>query len=70
MNLLRKLLKEKETKDNAEMMFELQNSVGITLNADESNLNITSEEKEELKKLRQEATKLSKEVEEKLKSIN
>lgn len=69
MNLLRKLLKEKETKDNAEMMFELQNSVGITLNADESNLNITSEEKEELKKLRQEATELSKEVEEKLKNI-
>ena len=69
MNLLRKLLKEKETKDNAEMMFELQNSVGITLNADESNLNITSEEKEELKKLRQEAIELSKEVEEKLKNI-
>lgn len=40
------------TEENAKMMFELQNSIGVTLNADESNLNITSEEKEELKKLR------------------
>lgn len=69
MNLLKKLLKEKETEENAEMMFELQNDLGITLNADESNLNITPEEKEELKKLRQEAIELSKEIEEKRKKI-
>lgn len=69
MNLLRKLLKEKDIEENDKMIFELQNSIGITLNADESNLNITSEEKEELKKLRQEAIELSKEVEEKLKNI-
>lgn len=70
MNLLRKLLKEKDIEENNKMIFELQNSIGITLNADESNLNITSEEKEELKKLRQEAIELSREIEEKLKSIN
>ncbi|MGL5356969.1 MAG: hypothetical protein ACRDAQ_10605 [Cetobacterium sp.] len=58
MNLLEEMFKEKDVENNTEMMFELQNTIGITLNADESNLNITPEEKAELKKLRQEATEL------------
>lgn len=69
MDLLKKLLKEKAIDKNDKMIFELQTYIGTALNVDESNLSITSEEKKELKKLREEAIDLSKEVEKKLKNI-
>lgn len=70
MNLLKETLKENNIEENIKMIVGLENLITVSLNVDESNLNITPEEKKELKKLRQEATELSKEVEKKLKSIN
>lgn len=70
MNLLKETLKENNIEENIKMIVGLENLITVSLNVDESNLNITPEEKKELKKLRQEATELSKEVEKKLNSIN
>ena len=69
MNLLKELLKEKNIEETAEQIIMSRYDIAIDLNVEESNLNITPEEKKELKKLKEEAGKLFQEVKEKTKNI-